>query len=49
MGNYIDEYRGRTFSNDFSAFIDHEIDLHDEYNQVIYFQNHDIVYEKPQD
>ena len=45
---YLQKYVSRTFSNDFSAIIDQVIDLHEEYNQVIHFQNHEIFFEKPE-
>ena len=49
VSEYLQRYRSRTFTVDFSTVIDQVIDLHEEYNQVIHFQNHDIIYEKPQD
>ena len=39
-------YASRVFSYDFSTIIDQVIDLHEEYNQVIRFQDHQIIYGK---
>lgn len=39
-------YRNRTFSSDFSTIIEQVIDFHEEYNQVICFQNNQIYYER---
>ena len=45
VSEYLQRYRSRTFTVDFSTVIDQVIDLHEEYNQVIRFQNHEIFFE----
>lgn len=45
VSEYLQKYRARTFTVDFSTMIDQVIDLHEEFNQVIRFQNHKIFFE----
>jgi len=46
MSKVLDMYRARFFEIDFRPIIEQVIDLHEQYNQVIRFQNHEIFFEE---
>ena len=46
MSNFIRLYTSKTYNMDYSTFIDQVIDLHERYNQVIRFKDHQIYFEE---
>ena len=48
MSKVLDMYRARFFEIDFRPIIEQVIDLHEQYNQVIRFQNPEIFIEEVQ-
>ena len=46
MSKVIDKYRARFFESDFRPIIEQVIDLHEQFNQVIHFKNHEVIFEQ---
>ena len=42
LSHVLSDYRSRTYELDYSTFIEQVIDLHEQYNQVIQFKNHQV-------
>ncbi|MBR3403561.1 MAG: hypothetical protein IKG67_15120 [Parasporobacterium sp.] len=45
MSKVLDMYRARFFEIDFRPIIEQVIDLHEQFNQVVHFKNHEVVFE----
>ena len=46
MSKVVDNFRNRTFISDFRPIIEQVIDLHEQFNQVIHFKNHEVIFEQ---
>ena len=46
MSKVIDKYRSRFFEADYRPIIEQVIDLHEQFNQVITFKNHEVIFEQ---
>ena len=46
LAKVIDHYRARTFELDLRTVIEQVIDLHEQFNQVIHFKNHEVIFEQ---
>ena len=45
MSKVIDKYWARFFEIDFRPIIEQVIDFHEQFNQVIHFKNHEVIFE----